>query len=60
MAGEKLKLTIELTMAELQKALLPNGGKITEVEISSPPPRKRSRAKNTPSTTPKDSSGKKK
>jgi len=55
----KITITIEISVAELQKALLPNGGKITNLEfagVKKPTPRtptKKSPTKKSPTTTPK-------
>ena len=58
MATQKITLTIELTMAELQRALLPNGGKIVELKTSTPA--KRRVARKTPTNAPKKKTGQKK
>jgi hypothetical protein len=60
MKNTKLTLTIELSMAELQKLLLPNGGKIIEAQFAKPKKKTpvKSPRKTTPSTTPKKTTGK--
>lgn len=60
--ADKIILTIEISVAELQEALLPNGGKITnlEIEAKKTPARKTPARKTTPKkTTPKKTTPKK-
>ena len=48
--SDKITITFEISISELQKALLPQGGKITGLSIPSTPPKRRSVKKSTPST----------
>ena len=41
----KLKITFEITEAELAKALLPSGGKISSIEIEDSPKKRTRRTK---------------
>lgn len=53
-----IKVTVEITDKELAEALLPNGGKITSVEISDPI--KRVRASRSTKSSPKQAAPRKK
>jgi hypothetical protein len=57
----KIQLTVELTEKELAAALLPNGGKVTEVVVDASPTRKRraSTATTQKATAPKKEPAKK-
>lgn len=56
----KFKITFEITESELAKALLPNGGKITDVEIGTQrQTRRRATKKETESPKPTASRAKK-